>query len=316
MNIQSLSDKDLYFLCKKYGDQALEWRRKFIGLLPEVNQRRLFEKHGFPSIFEFAAKMAGVSENQVRLVLNLEKKFSDKKDLHQLLISGEVGINKLAKIASIATPENQDTLARQTKILPCKALETLARDKRMSEFVSAAQCGNSDQSLHVNLSLKQNLPEVNSQPKFETFESVIEKLKLSPEIQKRLLGLQQKGIDLNQLLKEFLDEREEKIENEKAEIADQLEEKSKNPDSKTSRSIPASVKRIIQKEHGTKCAISTCQKPSEHLHHTLRFAMSQSHDPHYIAPLCRQHHLIAHSIDRNFQSHIARSDQKVAINQE
>ncbi|MBI2634771.1 hypothetical protein HYW82_03845 [Candidatus Peregrinibacteria bacterium] len=114
------------------------------------------------------------------------------------------------------------------------------------------------------------------------------------------MELQQKGIDLNQLLAEFLNKREEKIEKEKADITEKLEKKSK-----VSRSIPASVKRIIQKEHGTKCAIPTCRKPSEHLHHTLRFAMSQSHYPHYIAPLCRQHHLIAHSIDRNFQDHVA-----------
>ncbi|MBI2634174.1 hypothetical protein HYW82_00705, partial [Candidatus Peregrinibacteria bacterium] len=210
--IENLSDKDLYFLYKEYGEKTLEWKRKFIGLLPEVNQRRLFEKHGFTSIFEFAAKMAGISEDQVRLALNLEKKFSDKKDLHKLLINGEVGINKLAKIASIATLENQDTLARQAKILPCRALETLARDERVSGFTSAAQCGNPDKSLHVNVSLKQNLTEVNSQPKFETFESDIEKLKISPEIQKRLLELQQKGIDINQLLTEFLNKREEKIE--------------------------------------------------------------------------------------------------------
>ncbi|MBI2634381.1 HNH endonuclease [Candidatus Peregrinibacteria bacterium] len=299
---KNLSDKDLFFLCKEYGEKTLMWRRKFIGLLPEVNKRRLFEKHGFFSIFEFAAKMAGVNESQVRLALNLEKKFSDKKDLHELLISGEVGINKLAKIASISTLGNQKTLAGQAKILPCRALETLARDERISEFASAAQCGNFDKSLHVNTSSKQNSPEV----KFGIFDNIqpnIETLKLSPEIQKRLLDLQQKGIDINQLLKEFLDQREEKIENEKTDIAEDLEKKSKNP-AKISRTIPASVKRIIQKEHGTKCAIPTCQKPSEHLHHTLRFAMSQNHDPHYIAPLCRQHHLIAHSIDRNFQEHV------------
>lgn len=39
-----ISDKELYALCKKYGENALQWRRKFIGLLPEVNRRRLYEK--------------------------------------------------------------------------------------------------------------------------------------------------------------------------------------------------------------------------------------------------------------------------------
>ncbi|MBI5753601.1 hypothetical protein HZA40_00465, partial [Candidatus Peregrinibacteria bacterium] len=72
----NLTDQNLYQLCKNYGQQALHWRQKFIGLLPEVNRRKLYEKKGFGSIFEFAKKLAGLSEEQVKLTLNLEKRFS------------------------------------------------------------------------------------------------------------------------------------------------------------------------------------------------------------------------------------------------
>jgi hypothetical protein len=74
----SNEDQKIYELCKKYGADALEARRKFAGLLPEVFRRRIYEKKGFNSIFEFAAKLAGMSQDQVRLVLNLEKKFADR----------------------------------------------------------------------------------------------------------------------------------------------------------------------------------------------------------------------------------------------
>ncbi|MBI2634770.1 hypothetical protein HYW82_03840 [Candidatus Peregrinibacteria bacterium] len=142
MTIENLSDKDLYFLCKKYGDQALDWRRKFIGLLPEVNKRRLFEKHGFTSIFEFAAKIAGVSKEQVCRALNLEKKFDDKPVLHSMLVEGKISINKLARIASIATVENEKSLAKSAKVLPYRALETLVRDEKIiSESVRAHMSG-------------------------------------------------------------------------------------------------------------------------------------------------------------------------------
>ncbi|MBI5754420.1 hypothetical protein HZA40_04730, partial [Candidatus Peregrinibacteria bacterium] len=66
-NLTCLTDQNLYELCKTYGTRALEWRRKFIGLLPEVNKRKLYQKKGFGSIFEFAKKLAGLSEEQVRL---------------------------------------------------------------------------------------------------------------------------------------------------------------------------------------------------------------------------------------------------------
>jgi len=41
------------------------WSRKFAALLPEVDKRQLFRKHGFYSIFEFAAKLAGMGRKTV-----------------------------------------------------------------------------------------------------------------------------------------------------------------------------------------------------------------------------------------------------------
>ena len=73
-----MTDKELYKLCKKFGKRTLEARRKFAGLLPEVLKRHLYEKKGFSSIYEFAAKLAGMSHEQVNLVLRLERKFEDK----------------------------------------------------------------------------------------------------------------------------------------------------------------------------------------------------------------------------------------------
>jgi len=144
------SDEKLYALCRKYGENSLYYRRKFIGFLPEVYKRKLYEKKKFRSIFEFAARLCGVSEEQVRRVLNLEKKFEDKPVLKAMLENGEVSANKLAKIASIATPENQQILASQVKLLPCRALETLARDERRIENENGLQTQLlGDKSVHV-----------------------------------------------------------------------------------------------------------------------------------------------------------------------
>lgn len=129
-SVEKISDQNLYELCRGYGARALEWRQKFIGLLPEVQRRRLFERHGFGSIFEFAAKLAGVSQDQVRIVLNLDKRFEDKPMLKALLENGHVSSNKLARVASVVTVENEQFWANQSQLLPQRALETLVRDAR------------------------------------------------------------------------------------------------------------------------------------------------------------------------------------------
>ena len=117
-----MTDKELYKLCKKFGRKALEARRKFIGLLPEVNKRQLFEKKGFSSIYEFAAKLGGVSREQVNLVLRLEKKFEERPIFKTALVQGEVSINKLARVASIINEKNEEDILAKTKILSKSAI--------------------------------------------------------------------------------------------------------------------------------------------------------------------------------------------------
>lgn len=238
------------------------WRQKFCGLLPEVNRRRLYEKKGFGSIFEFAKKLAGLSEEQVRRVLNIEKKLEAFPVLHELLVGGNVSVSKLARVVSIATPENEDFLADQVQLLPKTALETLVRDEKNEE---------------------------KSVPGHR-----LETLELSPEIVIRLLELQKKGIDINFLLQELLDRREQNFVEQKLEVVSNLEQTD-------SRYVPQRIKKLVQQEHGTKCSVRTCQKPSQNLHHTQRFSLTKNHDPHFLAPLCRDHHAIAHSIDVHVQ---------------
>jgi hypothetical protein len=266
-NLLNMTDEQLYKLCKRYGQRALLWRRKFTGLLPEVNRRRLYERHGCLSIFEFAAKLAGLSEGQVRRALNLSYEFRDKPALQSLLVNGNVGLSKLARVASIATTENESELAEKVRLLPQKALETLARDERQNSSVKP-------------------LFEVKSVRAHTTFE-------LSSEVVEELNALHEQGQDVNAILMELLQSRKEKIRATKEQLAEKTEPTA-------SRHISVPVKRVLQEEFGQKCSIRTCKHPAAEIHHTQRFSLASTHDPHYLAPLCKEHHQIAHSIDQNY----------------
>ena len=221
------------------------------------------------SIFEFAAKLAGVSQEQVRVTLNLEKRFEDKPILKNMLENGEASINKLARIVSIATPENQEKLAEQIKILPRRALDTLVRDVAIEN----------KNGLQMPFFMGKGLSG-------QTFQ-------LADDVQTELDELHSKGIDMNELLREMLKKR-------RAEIAAKKEKIAENIQPATSRYIPVRIKEILKKEYGEKCSIATCQKPAAETHHVQRFSLSQNHDPRFLAPLCREHHIIAHSIDVKF----------------
>ena len=344
-NLQSMPDKNLYNLCKTHGERARIWRQRFAGLLPEVFKRKLYEKKGFISIFEFSKKLAGLSEEQVRLVLNLEKRFETMPALKTLLTSGKVSVNKLSRIVSIATHKNEMFLATQVQVLSKNAVETLVRDEKfatgnygknetknmnfanrnsdridensISNPANFSTANGSQKPLFAPKSLpgqmcfdtkneksnEQNYPKIIfGNEKITDKKTEFETLEISPEVRKKLLELQQKGLDINAIILESLQKREQEIAQRKAEIGGNLARKSEKMAQKKSpsRHIPISIKRILYAEHGTKCSAPNCQKPSEQIHHIQRFSALPGHNPHSLAPLCKAHHELMHCGDLDY----------------
>ena len=273
------SEKQLDRQFRKFGGISLEYRHKCIGMLPEIFTKKIHIKKGYASIELYAAEFAGISHKQTRLTLNLEKRFAkeNKPDLHDALVSGRVSVNKLARVAAIATPENQRELAAKAEVLSKRALQVFVQD------VKAAQGPQVQNGLFEAHNDQKSLPGQNS-----------EELDLAPEILQQLLELKRKGIDINQLLSEFLEKRKQEIEEQKEQLA-QTEIKKK-----PSRYISVRVKKILKKEHGEKCSIHSCPKPSKEIHHTQRFGLASTHNPRYMAPLCKEHHEIAQTIDLQY----------------
>lgn len=270
-----LSDENLYTLACKWGRQAQLWRQKFAGLLPEINRRRLYEKKNFGSIFEFAARLCGMSEQQVRLAINLDVQFDDKPALKKLLVNGEASISKLVRIAAVATPENEAELAEKIQLLSKSAVETLVRDMKY-------QNGSREPKNELKSLPGQRL----------NFE-------FSNEIIKELNDLHTKGFDMNALVIQMLQKRTEEIQQKKQEVGEEM--LAKAAVKKPSRHVPLKVKNILHEEFGTKCAVVNCKKSSKPVHHKKRFAMSPDHDPREMSKYCEDHHTLAHTIDVNYQ---------------
>lgn len=367
-----MNDMKILEKCMEFGRNLRFFRNKFLGLLPIINEKRLFEKRGFSSIFKFAYQVGGVSEEQVKAVLSLYFRFRDLSALKSLLVNGTVSANKLIKVASIARKENEEELCSLVLKLPYKAIETLVRDYKFSlsaddanvqdpeasnsgiqnqsglPFAShsgfrqneSQQISPESQECHFGYSNKadnpnicppenvspsipqpsslppssQTLQNVNkgSQIKFASPTFAHPNANLSPnflraqkvfsalneELIFRLNILLEKGLDINEILTKLLDERERQIEEKKAEIS----KKTSSIPAK-SRYIPASVRQVVREEKGTACSYPNCKNHASVLHHTNRFALTHRHDPNFLAPLCKEHHQIAHFVDSKFLDH-------------
>jgi hypothetical protein len=220
----------------------------------------------------------------VDLVLRLEKRFEDKPVLRDALVSGDVSANKLARVVSIATDENQQNILEKVETLSSRALEVFVKDFKNQNGLGEPKT--SDTSLHVQTA--QNTIQV------QTLEMNLE---LDEDVKNELIEMKKKGIDINKILREFLRERKEKLEQEKSEaVKNQMRERDDRAiiGMPANRYVPVEVRRVVINEFGYRCSVSGCERRAENLHHEKGFAIDQSHDPRYLKPLCKGHHELAH----------------------
>ena len=127
-NISLLSDKELYQKCQLYGGEARKWAKRFADLLPEVARRELFRKYKFYSIYEFAAKLAGMKRETVVDILRVAQKLEDKPLLRAQMETA--GWGKLKVVAGIATKENEKMLAEKVATMSLATLSTFVQEIR------------------------------------------------------------------------------------------------------------------------------------------------------------------------------------------
>jgi hypothetical protein len=138
----SLEVKELLALGRLCGRRNLQAKWAFLAILPEIAQRDAHRKVGFTSIFEYAARLGGVSREDVAHVVALHRRIGEYWVLWRLLAMGAVGMSKLQRIARWVTPENATWWAEQIVRCTRAQLDALisAMIDRDSAPVVAGRC--------------------------------------------------------------------------------------------------------------------------------------------------------------------------------
>ncbi len=238
--------KNIHEKFVEYGRNARKWINECKMLLPEIDRCGIWNEKGFGSIYEYAAKLAGLSRGQVDDALRILKKIEDKPAL--IKVAREKGISAVRPVATIATQKDQKLWAAKARKMSKNTLELFIRESR-------PRTENQTQTIEINLS-----------------QEVIEELKT----------LKGDGA-WNNVMKELLEARKTLLEQEKP-------EKVKN----AGRSIPKAIEKWVIKTTNGQCSEPGCYKKYEVLHHEDYFALTKTHDPDRIKPLCKGHHEIIH----------------------
>ena len=181
--VNNPADLTLHSKFVEYGRNAKEWLRKCALLLPEIDRQKIWQKKGFSSIFEYAAKLAGMSRSSVEEALRVMKHVENIPALRKVV--EEKGIQSVRPIVAIATPETADFWAEKARIMGKHTLEIYVREYRKG-FLPGEEA-QSEKTITMTL---------------------------SPDVAAELEKLKGKG-DWNTLMCEFLQLRKEKLEAEK-----------------------------------------------------------------------------------------------------
>ncbi len=110
----------------QYGANAKEWMRKCVLLLPEIEKHRIWEKKGFGSIYEYAAKLAGMSRNTVDDAMRILRKIENEPALQKVV--EQKGLNSVRPVVAIATPETAGFWAEKAMLMSRHTLETYVKE--------------------------------------------------------------------------------------------------------------------------------------------------------------------------------------------
>jgi len=318
--------KNLHKEFVRLGRERNRITYKLLALLPKIDELKIYEKKGYANIYDYSARIAGLSPGVVTKALKIKEKLRDMPNLQKAIETQ--GINKVGIVVGLATKENEKKLAEKVEHMSKPALQEYSKEVR-GKVTVGWQVELDGQMMFMFLKLKKKLGKnlsnkeclrkilehAQSEAKCACPEVVLSKSGLH-ETGKKAGTCGQVGIVTKKAKPQGQARELAKIPGEKAQArtadekpiatAGQVGEKVQ----KISRYISVHQKRKLS-DH---CSHPGCHRPAEIIHHPDRF--SQNHNHENLKPLCRAHHEFAHngiSEPMHLADHQYRKHRQVAL---
>jgi hypothetical protein len=159
----NLSAKFLHQQFLILGRERNKVTYKLLALLPQIYKQKIYEKHGYATIYEYAGKLAGLSHSTVQKALNLEKKLENKPLLQKAI--EKHGVHKVAIIANLATPKTEKMFVDKITNMSKPALQQLSKELRgkiTGKIQTSWQIEMDEEMMKTFLKLKKNLEKFGS----------------------------------------------------------------------------------------------------------------------------------------------------------
>ncbi|MBU6427949.1 MAG: hypothetical protein KGR26_02970, partial [Cyanobacteria bacterium REEB65] len=125
----SLDDKTLLALSRQWGRVGQVAFRRFLATLPEIARRGLYRRARCHSIFEYAAKCSGATQEVVDAVFLVHKRIGGFAVLWELFAQGRYGLPVFRRISRHVTGDNAAWWAEVVSACTVKEIERILREQ-------------------------------------------------------------------------------------------------------------------------------------------------------------------------------------------
>lgn len=307
---------DLHRKFVKLGREKNRIQYKLLGLLPEISVSGVYQKY-CKTIEGYAWKFAQIPSSVVRKTLRLEKYLENKPCLKAAV--AEVGVHKVAMVASIATAETDAAFADKVKNMSKPAVQEWAKELRGGmegdDLKIGANLGASKPCCAVPTTIKLELdPEMTFlflqvKKKYKGNNIEVMKRILREAVVREGLGVEMGavgredgvGSNVEDIITGYVNDKCEFL----ADDSDNSVDGNLSPGTTFCevrqspsglnfvRYIRKAIRSKALKESCNQCAYPGCNRPPDLMHHPNRFSKTKNHKN--VKPMCKQHHEFAHN---------------------
>ena len=125
-----MSDDELKDEAASVGPLIAALQGRLAVIAGEMERRRSWDADGASSLAAWLVERNGISESMGRVMTRVGERLVDLPHLARAFEAGEIGLDKVAAVVALATPESDAEVTAQAKSCSVKELHQLARHRR------------------------------------------------------------------------------------------------------------------------------------------------------------------------------------------
>lgn len=279
------------------GAKSLHYKRKAQELIPILAESKIYLKYEFPSLEAAASKLAGISHETTRKILDVHRRTASFPELRKAMV--KVGYSKVNTVLSVKDKVSEEELVKMVEVLPTEALR-----KQVSKIKNPEQEG--QHSLFEETVLGGS----GYQKSLRFSSEVTDELQQSLNLIKHKLE-REKGhpITNQELLEYFVSKESLPTKKNKQEFSEKPAPQTEYPRAKTNKTLTPKHKEHVKDQSRGICQHSNCNAVATEIHHQNYQMLDPRHTN--LKAFCKTHHQLAHYNTHNKSPEQVQIDKKV-----